>query len=88
MLVGGVAILCGLVVVLRPDPEPGWPALLTFGKLGLATVVLVMFGYALRPFGFLIPTALAYCRRRGARHDVEPTFRLAPLSGPSLAFPP
>ncbi len=59
MLVGGIAIVAALVVVLRPDPEPGWPALLTFGKLGFAAFVLVIFAYSLRPFGFLIPTALA-----------------------------
>ena len=59
MLVGGIAIVSALVVILRPDSEPGWPSILTFGKLGFATAVLVVFAYSLRPFGFLIPTALA-----------------------------
>ncbi len=58
-LVGGVLILCALTVVLKPDDEPTWPPLAAFGKLLIAVVVLVAYAYALRPLGFLIPTALA-----------------------------
>ena len=58
-LIGGVAILCGLVVIARPDDEPEWPSLATFGRLLLAIFVLVGYAYALRPLAFVIPTALA-----------------------------
>ena len=59
ILVGGVAALCGIIMVFRPDPDPEWPALRTLGALALAVGVLVAYAYALRPLGFLIPTAIA-----------------------------
>lgn len=57
-MIGGVAILCGLVVMFKPDPDPEWPALATFGALAIAVVVLIGYAYALKPLGFLIPTAI------------------------------
>lgn len=59
ILIGGVAALCGLVLMLRPDPEPEWPTLRTLGALGFSVLVLVAYAYALRPVGFLVPTAVA-----------------------------
>ncbi|RMF35519.1 MAG: tripartite tricarboxylate transporter TctB family protein [Alphaproteobacteria bacterium] len=58
-LIGGVMALCGVVVMLRPDPDPEWPALGTLGALLVTVIMLVAYAYALRPFGFLIPTAIA-----------------------------
>ena len=58
-IVGGVALVCALVIVLRPDEEPGWPPLATFGRIAVALVVLYGFAVALRPLGFLIPAAVA-----------------------------
>jgi putative tricarboxylic transport membrane protein len=58
-LIGGIAILCGIVVIIKPDPDPVWPSLATFGRLLLAIFVLVGYAYALRPLAFVIPTALA-----------------------------
>ena len=59
ILVGAVAALCGMIVVFRPDPDPAWPKVRTLGALALAVGVLVAYAYALRPLGFLIPTAIA-----------------------------
>ncbi|MEM9012091.1 MAG: tripartite tricarboxylate transporter TctB family protein [Pseudomonadota bacterium] len=59
LLIAGVAGLCALVMVLRPDGDPAWPGLRTWGALAVAVVVLIAYAYALRPLGFLIPTALA-----------------------------
>ena len=58
-IVGAVALICALAIILRPDGEPGWPSLATFGRIGLALVVMYGFALALRPLGFLIPAALA-----------------------------
>ena len=58
MLIGSVAALCGIVVALRPDEEPDWPTLRTIGSLVVAIVVLVGYAYALKPLGFVIPTAI------------------------------
>lgn len=58
ILIGAVAALCGGVMVLRPDEEPEWPGLATFGALVITLIVMVLFAYALKPFGFLAPTAI------------------------------
>lgn len=58
ILVGAVAGLCGLVMILRPDPNAEWPDRRRLGAIAIAVVVLVGYAYALKPFGFLIPTAL------------------------------
>ena len=58
LLIGGVAAISALVMILRPDPDPDWPAARTFLSLFVAVVVLVLYAYALKPFGFIIPTAI------------------------------
>ncbi len=58
MLVGAVAAISALVMIIKPDPDPHWPGLKTFGALFIALVVLVAYAYALKPFGFLLPTAV------------------------------
>ncbi len=54
--VGIVVILCGLVFMVKPDGEPEWPDLRTWGRLAFAVAVLVAYSYALKPMGFLVPT--------------------------------
>jgi putative tricarboxylic transport membrane protein len=58
ILIGSVAAICSLVMILRPDPEPGWPGMRTFAALGIAVAVLVVYAYALKPLGFIIPTLI------------------------------
>lgn len=58
-LIGGVLIIAALSVLLKPDADPEWPSLLTVGRLAVAVAVLIGYAYALKPLGFLIPTALA-----------------------------
>ncbi|WP_172297588.1 tripartite tricarboxylate transporter TctB family protein [Pseudoruegeria sp. HB172150] len=59
ILIGCIATICGLYMLVRPDPDPEWPDLKTVGSLAVAVVVLVAYAYALKPLGFLIPTAIA-----------------------------
>lgn len=58
MLIGAVAAICGIIVVLRPDEDPEWPQLQTLGALLFSVIVLVCYAYALKPLGFLLPTAV------------------------------
>ena len=46
-------------MMFRPDDEPEWPGIGSFLSLLLSVVVLVGYAYALKPLGFLIPTAIA-----------------------------
>lgn len=59
IMIGVVGAISGMFMVLRPDPEPDWPALRTIGALAFAVLVLVGYAYALKPGGFLLPTAVA-----------------------------
>lgn len=54
-----VAAICGLVMVLSPDEEPEWPELRALGAIAISTALLVAYSYALKPMGFLVPTAIA-----------------------------
>ena len=57
--VGIVAAICGLVMVFSPDDEPEWPEMRSFLALVGSTALLVAYAYALKPMGFLVPTAVA-----------------------------
>lgn len=59
LIIAGGAGLCGLVMMLRPDPEPDWPETGSLLSIALSVLVLVAYAYALKPMGFLIPTAIA-----------------------------
>jgi putative tricarboxylic transport membrane protein len=59
IMIGAVAAICGVVLMIKPDPEPEWPAARTFLALGFTVIVLVGYAYALKPMGFVIPTAIA-----------------------------
>ena len=82
ILVGCVAALCGIIVALKPDPDPEWPTLATFGSLGLAVVVLVGYAYALKPLGFVIPTAITAAI---LSYQIEPRASRAVLAGIGLS---
>ncbi|MEL7164572.1 MAG: tripartite tricarboxylate transporter TctB family protein [Pseudomonadota bacterium] len=56
---GVVAILCGMVMILRPDDETDWPGPVALIKIAISVVVMIAYAYSLKPFGFLIPTTLA-----------------------------
>jgi putative tricarboxylic transport membrane protein len=59
ILIGAVAALCSLYMIMRPDPDPDWPGARTWGALLVAVIVLVAYAYALKPMGFIVPTAIA-----------------------------
>ena len=59
IIIGVGMVLSAAVLVIGPDPEPDWPAFPKILALGLGTAVLVGYAYALKPLGFLLPTAIA-----------------------------
>jgi|TARA_Y100000991_G_scaffold198995_1_gene170442 putative tricarboxylic transport membrane protein len=58
-IVSGAALVCSLVIIIKPDMDPLWPDIKTLIKLLIALVVLVLYAFSLKNFGFLLPTALA-----------------------------
>lgn len=81
-LIGSVAAICGIYMVLKPDPDPTWPALKTLGAIAVAVIVLVLYAYALVPFGFIIPTAFA---AGILSYQISPNLRNAAIAGVSLS---
>ncbi len=82
MLIGAVAALSALVMVVRPDPNPNWPVGKTWISLGVAVVVLVVYAYALKPMGFVVPTAIAAAI---LSYQISPNARNAALAGAGLS---
>ncbi|MEM7302829.1 MAG: tripartite tricarboxylate transporter TctB family protein [Pseudomonadota bacterium] len=81
--IGVVGALCGLYMIWKPDADPQWPSLATFGALAIAVVVLVGYAYALKPMGFVIPTALAAAV---LSYQISPRPLAAALAGVGLSI--
>tara|TARA_A100001011_G_scaffold102535_1_gene108231 strand:- start:6160 stop:6597 length:438 start_codon:yes stop_codon:yes gene_type:complete len=58
-IVSGAALVCSLAMIIKPDKDPLWPNIKTLIKLFTALVILVLYAFSLKNFGFLLPTALA-----------------------------
>ena len=82
LMVAGVSALCGLVMLLRPDPDPDYPDAGTWGLLAIAVATLIAYAYALRPLGFLIPTTIAAAI---LSYLISPRVRYAALAGLGLS---
>ena len=59
LLIGGVAAICSLALVFKPDPDPDWPASRTFAPMAIAVLVLAVYAVLLTPLGFILPTMIA-----------------------------
>ena len=59
MVIGVVLGLCGLALVLRPDPDPDWPSLPRLLEIGAATLVFIAYAQLLPELGFVLSTFVA-----------------------------
>ena len=82
LIVAAVSLICGLVMILQPDADPDYPAPATWGALAVAVLTLVVYSYALKPLGFLIPTTIAAAI---LSYLIEPRWRFAVLAGLGLS---
>ncbi len=83
ILIGVVGAISAIFMVFKPDPEPDWPVLRTFGALLIAVIVLVAYAYTLKPLGFLLPTAIA---AGVLSFQISPKVKTAVLSGLGLSI--
>ncbi|MDH3263808.1 MAG: tripartite tricarboxylate transporter TctB family protein [Paracoccaceae bacterium] len=82
VMIGALIGICGLAMIAKPDAEPEWPDPRSFVRLGFAVVVLVGYAYALKPMGFLLPTAVA---SGVLAYQITPRAGLAALTGVGLS---
>ncbi|MBW6505454.1 MAG: tripartite tricarboxylate transporter TctB family protein [Rhodobacteraceae bacterium] len=83
LVIGAVAALAALVVLIKPDESPEWPHGATWLHLGIALAVLVGYAYALKPLGFLLPTAVA---ASVVSYQISPRLQTAALTGIGLSI--
>lgn len=77
MMIGAIALLCAVMIIIKPDPDPVWPPWKTALSLGVCAVVLIAYAYSLKPFGFLVPTAVCIAILSFQIHPRIPTALLA-----------
>lgn len=81
--VASVAIICAVVMIMRPDEEPQWPELWTVFSILVSVALLIGYSYALKPLGFIIPTAIV----SGAlSYQISPKPKFAVLAGLGLSL--
>lgn len=81
-LVSGIAAICGALIAFRPDSDPDWPVLKTFGSIAFSALVLYLFAVSLRPLGFLIPAAIASAI---LSYQISPNPKQAAVAGIGLS---
>jgi len=78
IIISIVALVCSLAIFIKPDTDPSWPPLKTFLALGICVVVLIAYALALKPMGFLVPTAICSAV---ISFQIHANFKTAILSG-------
>lgn len=59
IIIGSVLVLGAAYVLLRPDPEPDWPAAARAFEIVGAVAILIVYALLLEDVGFVITTAVA-----------------------------
>jgi len=80
MICGGLVAVSCLYPLVRPDPEPDWPALGRAAEMGAVVGGLVGYGYLPPRLGFVLATAFAAAAlswRLGARPRATPVTGIA-----------
>lgn len=83
ILIGAVVLISALVLILKPDPDPDWPASRTFVALLVAIIVLIGYAYSLKPMGFILPTFFA---ASVLSYQIRPRIGPALMTGAGLSF--
>lgn len=58
-LIGGFVVIGSAFLIIKPDANADWPGIGTLVQLAIALAVLLGYASAVRPLGFVIPTAIA-----------------------------
>lgn len=59
IIIGAMMGIASLVILVRPDPEPRWPAVGRLVEIGASIVLMIGYALLLPELGFVIVTAVA-----------------------------
>jgi putative tricarboxylic transport membrane protein len=59
IIIGAMLAVAGIFPIVRPDPEPDWPALGRLGEIVFAVAVMIAYAELLPRVGFVVSTAVA-----------------------------
>lgn len=59
IIIGVILAAAGVYPLIRPDPEPGWPAFGRVLEIVFAVAIMIAYTYALPEFGFVLSTTVA-----------------------------
>jgi putative tricarboxylic transport membrane protein len=59
IIIGVILAISSAFLLLRPDPEPDWPAARRVVEIAVALVVMLAYTFLLEPLGFVLATAVA-----------------------------
>jgi putative tricarboxylic transport membrane protein len=83
LMIGGIAAICGLFMMFKPDPDPDFPAAGTWVAMGLAVLTLSVYAVLLTPLGFVLPTMFA---AGILSYQISPNLKPAIASGVGLSL--
>ncbi len=55
----GLALICAIYFIVRPDPEPSWPARSGWLEIGAGILVMYVYAHSLPVLGFVVASAMA-----------------------------
>ncbi|SEN49367.1 putative tricarboxylic transport membrane protein [Pseudorhodobacter antarcticus] len=82
-MVGGVTMLCALMMMLRPDPDVEWPLGKTLLNLTVALAALIAYALMIKPLGFILPTIIV---SGILSYQISPRPQIAALTGVGLGI--
>ncbi len=82
-IIGGVSLLCGILICIFTDTITNWPELKVYGKIGIAILAMYLFAITLRPYGFIVPSAIVAVI---LSYLISPNIKKAVITGLSLSI--
>ncbi len=82
-IIGGVSLLCGILICIFPDTITNWPELKVYRKIGIAILAMYLFAITLRPYGFIVPSAIVAVI---LSYLISPNIKKAVITGLSLSI--
>ena len=58
LLAALMAVVC-IYLIIRPEEDPVWPSRAAWLRIGMTTLVFILYAYTIIPLGYIVSTSLA-----------------------------